>query len=210
MTFLRVSAVLLAAAASARASAPQGGASGFAAANGAAAYSVVTDAGATSGRVIVRRLGLDGGVLWEDRWGSGRNESPVAAAVTSYGGVSVVGDDDVGCFAGHWSTRSNRVWSQELQYGSECHARTVLVDESGNSYVLATTVAGGTSDATLWRIDRRGETSWVFRPSRPASRYAFALTLSASGDVLTVTTAASGPSGWVYENFDVDSAGRAR
>lgn len=205
-----IAAVCLLAAASARASAPQGGETGFAVANGAAAYSILTDAGAMSGRVILRRLGLDGGVLWEDRWGSGRNEAPVAAAVTSYGGVSVVGDDDTGCFAAHWSARSNRVWSQELQYGSECHARTVLVDGNGDSYVLATTVAGGNSDATLWKIDRRGGTAWTYRPSHSVSRYAFALTLSAAGDVVTVTTAASGPTGWVYESFDVDSAGRTR
>lgn len=204
-----VYAVLLTAA-PARASQTQSGASGFAVANGPAAYAVVTDAGAVSGRVILRRLGLDGGVLWEDRFGGGRNEAPVAAAVTSYGGVSVVGDDDSGCFAGHWSQRSTRVWSQELQYGSECHARTVLVDGTGNTYLLATTVSGGASDATLWKIDRRGETNWVYHPSHATSRYAFALTLSAAGDVVTVTTAASGPAGWVYDRFDVDSSGRAR
>ncbi|MDE2510884.1 MAG: hypothetical protein KGL74_07165 [Elusimicrobia bacterium] len=202
-------AVLLSAA-PARASESQSGASGFAVANGPAAYAVVTDGGAVAGRVILRRLGLDGGVLWEDRFGSGRNESPVAAAVTSYGGVSVVGDDDTGCFAGHWSQRSTRVWSQEYQYGSECRARTVLVDGSGNTYLLATTVSGGASDATLWKIDRRGETNWVYHPSRPTSHYAFALTLSAAGDVITVTTAANGPAGWVYDSFDVDSSGRTR
>jgi len=209
MKIALIAASLLLASA-ARASAPQEGSSGFAVANGAAAYAVVTDPGATSGRVIVRRLGLDGGILWEDRWGSGRNESPVGAAVTSYGGVSVAGDDDTGCFAAHWSTRSNRLWADELQYGSECHARAVLVDANGSTYLLATTVAGGGSDASLWKIDRQGGVLWSYRPSGPTNRYAFALTLSAAGDVVTVTTAYSGPNGWVYENLDVDSNGRAR
>jgi hypothetical protein len=205
-----LAAAVALAAVPASAVAPQGASGAFAVANGAAAYAIVTDVGATSGRVIVRRLGLDGGVLWEDRWGSGRNEDPVGAAVTSWGGISVAGDDDTGCFAAHWSARSNRLWSSELQYGSECHTRAVLVDASGSTYVLATTVAGGGSSATLWKIDRQGSTVWSYRPTGPTARYAFALTLSAAGDAVTVTTAYSGPNGWVYENFDVDSNGRAR
>jgi hypothetical protein len=201
---------LLLAAVPARASMSQGGADGFAAANGAAVYSITTDAGASPGRVIVRRLGLDGGVLWEDRWGQGREESPVGAAVTAWGGLSLAGDDSTGCFAAQWSERSNRLWSEDLRYGSECHARAVLVDADGNTYVLATTVAGGGSDATLWKIDRRGSTLWSYRPSSASTRYAFALTLSAAGDLVTVTTAESGPAGWLYRTFDVDSSGRAR
>lgn len=187
-----------------------GGSDAFAVANGAAAYAIVGDAAASSQRVIVRRLGLDGGVVWEERFGEGRGESPVSAAVTSWGGVSVVGDDTTGCFAAHWSNRAARLWARDLRFGTECHARTVLVDSNGNTYVLATTVGGGVSDASLWRIDRRGETLWSYRPNGTVSRYAFALTLSAADDLVTVTTARSGPSGWVYDTFDVDSNGRAR
>ena len=194
----------------ARAAVTEGASSSFAVANSPAAYAVVSDAGSTSGRIVVRRLGLDGGVVWEDRYGSGRNESPVAAAVTSWGGVSLVGDDDGGCFAAHWSDRGGRLWSQELQYGSECHARTVLVDADGNTYFLGTAVSGGNSDATLWKIDRRGSVLWTYRPGGRGGRYAFALTLAAAGDLVTVTTAYSGPAGWVYENFDVDAQGRTR
>jgi hypothetical protein len=203
-------AALLLIPAGARASAPQGAAAGFGVANGGAIYSVTPDPGATSGRVVVRRLGLEGAVLWQERFGSGRNESAVGAAVTAWGGLSLVGDDDGGCFAAHWSGRSNLLWSDDLRYGSECHARAVLVDGDGNTYALATTVSGGVSDATLWKIDRRGEVAWTYRPTGPNARYAFALALSAAEDAVTVTTAASGPSGWVYASFDVDSAGRSR
>ena len=85
-------AVLLAAA-PARASSPQGGNASFAVAYGAAAYAVVSDPGVASNRVTVRRLGLDGGLLWEQYYGAGQEETPVGAAVTSWGGLSVAGDD---------------------------------------------------------------------------------------------------------------------
>ena len=121
---------------SARASAPQGGGATFAVAYGAAAYAVACDPNATAERVTVRRLGLDGGVLWEQRYGTGRSETPVGAAVTSWGGVSVAGDNDGGCFAAHWASNGARKWEDDLQYGSECHARAVLVDANGDTYVL--------------------------------------------------------------------------
>lgn len=210
MKTLFLAAALAILAASARASAPRGADSGFAAANGSSVYSVVPDPGALSGRVLVRRLGLDGGVLWQERFGRGRNESAVGAAVTAWGGLSLIGDDDSGCFAAQWSGRSNLLWSQDLRYGSECHARAVLVDGEGDTYALATTVSGGVSDATLWKIDRRGQVAWTYRPTGPTARYAFALTLSAAGDSVTVTTAANGPNGWVYSDFGVDSSGRSR
>ncbi|MDE2489372.1 MAG: hypothetical protein KGM24_00885 [Elusimicrobia bacterium] len=203
--------VLLAGAASA--SLPtggDGGSAGFAAAYGGAAYAIVTDPGASAGRVIVRRLGFDGGVLWEDRWGEARGESPVDAAVTAWGGLSVVGNDSQGCFAVRWSSRGARLWSQDLRGGAACQARSVLVDGSGNVYVLATATTAGISQPDVWKIDRRGQVLWSYRPSRPTTRYAYALALDAAGDGVTVTTAQSGPEGWTYASFDLDAAGNPR
>jgi hypothetical protein len=194
----------------ARASAPQGGSAAFAVAYGAAAYAVAVDANAISERVTVRRLGLDGGVLWEQRYGEGRGETPVGGAVTSWGGLSVAGDDEVGCFAAHWASRGVRTWEQALRIGSECHVRAVLVDANGDTYVLATTTVGGSFTPTVWKIDKKGEVAWYFSPAGPAPRYAFALTLDAAGDGVTTTTAMNGPAGWTYESFDLDSSGRPR
>lgn len=195
---------------SGRASVPQGSAPAFAAADGAAAYAIVTDPGATTGRVVIRRLGLDGGMLWEDRWGEGRNESPVGASVSEWGGLSVAGDQDAACFAAHWTSRGARLWTQTLSYGSGCHARAVLVDGQGDTYALATTTQGQAFDATVWKIDRRGQVLWNYRPGRAESHYAFGLSMAAAGDGVTVTTAVSGPTGWVYDTFDLDGSGRPR
>lgn len=207
------SALLLAAlavAAPARASAPQGVAPAFAVAYGAAAYAVATDENATAERVTVRRLGLDGGVLWEQRYGSGEGETPVGAAVTSWGGVSVAGDDNGGCFAAHWASSGVRKWENALRYGSECHVRSVLVDANGNTYVLGTTTSGGVLGPSVWKISSRGAVVWNYSPAGPVARYAFALTLDAAGDGVTATTATNGAGGWTYDSFDLDSSGRAR
>jgi len=203
-----LAALLLAAPASARDSSSSEGA--FAVANGAAAFSITNDMGASTGRIVARRLGLDGGLLWEDRFGSGRNEEAVAAAVTRYGGVTVVGNDDVGCWLAHWSSRGRLDWNSALNYGSACQARAVLVDGAGNTYVLGTTTQGQAFDATLWKFDHLGNALWTYRPSGAVSHYAFALALSAAEDYVTVTFATSGPAGWVYGTFDVDSSGRRR
>ena len=192
------------------ASAPQGGSAAFAVAFGPAAFAVATDANATAERVTVRRLGLDGGVLWEQRYGLGRNETPVGAAVTSWGGVSVAGDNDAGCFAAHWASEGAQKWDDALQYGSECHVRALLVDANGDTYVLATTTVGGVFGPSVWKIDKLGRVVWSFNPGGAGSRYAFALTLDAASDGVTTTTAARGASGWLYETFDLDTNGRTR
>jgi hypothetical protein len=200
-------ALLLAAAAPARASvSPPAGGGSFAVAYGAAAYAIVTDALASSGRVIVRRLGFDGGVLWEQRFGLARGESPVGAAVTPWGGLSLVGDDTQGCFAVHWSSRGSQLWSQDLNSGGSCQARAVLVDGHGDTYALATVTTANVSQPAVWKIDRRGQVLWVYQPSGPTTRYAYALALDAAGDGVTATTAESGPEGWVYATFDLDGA----
>ena len=194
----------------AHASAPQGGAPAFAVAYGAAAYSVTTDENATAERVTVRRLGLDGGVLWEQRYGSGAGEAPVGAAVTSWGGVSVAGDDASGCFAAHWGSNGQRKWENALRYGSECHVRAVIVDANADTYVLATTTQGGVYGPTVWKIDKRGTVVWNYSPAGPTARYAFALTLDAAGDGVTATTTMNTASGWTYDTFDLDANGRTR
>ncbi|HEX4046835.1 MAG TPA: hypothetical protein VH309_03330 [Elusimicrobiota bacterium] len=192
------------------ASSVQGGSAAFAVAYGAAAYAIVTDRSATAERVTVRRLGLDGGALWEQRYGTGRTETPVGAAVTSWGGLSIAGDNTAGCFAAHWMSNGTRKWDNDLQYGSDCHVRAVIVDANGNTFVLATTTVGTVYGPGVWKIDKLGRVLWSYNPSAPDSSYAFALTLDAAGDGVTVTTAANGPSGWTYANFDVDSNGRPR
>lgn len=207
-TFLAV--LLLLPAVPARASAPQGAAAAFAVAYGEAAYSITTDANATAERVTVRRLGLDGGVLWEQRYGSGRNETPVGAAVTSGGGVSVAGDQDGSCFATHWGANGARKWENALTFGSECHVRAVLVDANADTYVLATTTVNEKFTPTVWKIDKTGRVVWYYSFSSAQPRYAFALTLDAAGDGVTTTTATNAPTGWIYENFDLDSNGRTR
>jgi len=190
--------------------APQGGAPTFAAAYGAAAYAVATDENATAQRVTVRRLGLDGGLLWEQRYGRNGGETPVGAAVTSWGGISVAGDDNGGCFAAHWGSAGQLKWENALRYGSECHARAVLVDADGDTYVLGTTTSGGVFGPSVWKIDKRGTVVWNYSPAGPVPRYAFALTLDAAGDGVTATTARSGAGGWTYDSFDLDANGRTR
>src|SRR5579859_6579587 len=108
------------AAAPAGAAAPQPGAAAFAVALGQAAYSVTADPAPVAARVLVRRLGLDGGLLWESRWGLGRGEIPVEAAVTVSGTLVVVGDSSVGCFAARWGREGRLLWSRDLQLGDEC------------------------------------------------------------------------------------------
>lgn len=191
------------------ASAPQGGSAAFAVAYGAAAFSVETDGNASAERVTVRRLGLDGGVLWEQRYGTNRNETPVGAAVTSWGGVSVAGDNDGGCFATHWASSGAHKWDNDLTMGSECHVRAVLVDANGDTYILATTTVGNITP-TVWKVDKTGRIDWYYTLASGTPRYAFALTLDAAGDGVTTTTATNTAGGWVYENFDLDSNGHTR
>lgn len=209
MTLALLSALLLCVPASARDAGS--GASGFAVAEGAAAFSVITDAAASTGRIVARRLALDGGVAWEDRFGSGREEEAVAAAVTRYGGLTVIGNrEGGGCWLVHWSSRGRLDWDATPSYGASCQARTVLVDSHGNTYVLGTTTVGDQFDATLWKYDHLGNAQWIYRPTGGASHYAFSLALAPGEDAVTVTHAISGPNGWVYESYDVDSAGRRR
>lgn len=207
-TLVLASVLALAAPAFARDTPDASGA--FAVAFGAAAYSVTSEASGFARRVVVRRLGLDGGVFWEDRLGRGRNEEPVGAAVTAGGGLTLAGNDDAGCWLAHWSSAGRLHWNNPMTYGSACQARAVLVDANGNSYLLATTTSGGNIGPTLWKIDRQGGTAWNYSPGGAESRYAFGLTLSAAGDLITVTTATNGPGGWTYQTFDVDSSGRSR
>ena len=110
----------------------------------------------------------------------------------------------------HWSSKGRLDWSTALNYGSSCQARTLLVDSNGNTYVLATTTQGTQFDATLWKFDHQGNSQWINRPNGFISHYAFGLTLSAAEDLVTVTNAVSGPSGWAYETYDVDSRGSRR
>jgi hypothetical protein len=203
-------AAALASAAFARDSATQGGSASFAVAYGPAAFSIETDASATTERVTVRRLGLDGGVLWEQRYGAGMNETPVGAAVTSWGGVSIAGDNSGGCFAAHFASNGTLKWDDPLQYGAECHVRAVLVDANGDTYVLATTTVGGSTTPTIWKVDKTGRVDWYYTLASGTARYAFALTLDAAGDGVTTTTAMSGSGGWTYESFDLDSNGHTR
>jgi len=203
-------AVAFLAAAPARASTSQGGNAAFAVAYGAAAFSIETDANGTADRVTVRRLGLDGGVLWEQRYGTGQNETPVGAAVTSWGGVSVAGDNSGGCFVTHWGSNGARKWENALQFGSECHVRAVLVDANGDTYVLATTTLGDSFEPNVWKILKTGGVQWSFRLPDGTPRYGFALTLDAAGDGVTTTTATNNGGGWAYDNFDLDTDGRPR
>jgi hypothetical protein len=203
-------AAALLAAVPARASAPQGGSPAFAVAYGAAAFAVTVDANATAERVTVRRLGLDGGVLWEQRYGTGRGETPVGGAVTTWGGLSVAGDNEGGCFAAHWASNGTRKWDDSLQIGSECHVRAVLVDANGDTYILATTTIAGSFTPTVWKVEKTGNVAWYFSLTSATPRYAFALTLDAAGDGVTTTTATNGSAGWTYENFDLDANGRTR
>lgn len=207
-TLIAAAVLLLSAPVSARDSSSSEGA--FAVANGAAAFSVTNDMAASTGRIVARRLGLDGGLMWEDRFGSGRNEEAVGAAVTRYGGLTVVGNDDAGCWLAHWSSRGRLDWNSSLTYGSACQARAVLVDSQGNTYALGTTTQGQVFDATLWKFDHLGNALWTYRPSGAVSHYAFAVSLAAAEDAVTVTYATSGPNGWVYDAYDVDSSGRRR
>jgi hypothetical protein len=210
MTHMKLIFLLMMGASAARAMAPQDATGSFAVAYGGSAYAIITDAAAVSGRIIVRRLGFDGGIVWEDRWGEGHSESPVGAAVTAWGGVSIAADADNGCVVTHYTSRGIRLWTNSLQYGSDCHSRAVLVDASGNTYVLGTTTAGSVFDATVWKIDRRGTVLWNYRPTGPNSRYAFAIDLASASDGVNVTTAVNGPAGWVYDSFDLDASGRLR
>ncbi len=203
-------AVLLASAAGASITGAGGGDPVFAVAQGAAAYAVETDAAATGGRVIVRRLGLDGGVRWQDRWGQGRGEEPVGAAVGAGEELTVFGGDSSGCWAAQWSPDGRLLWNADLQYGSSCQARAVVADGDGGVYALGTTTVGEGFAPTVWRLDRRGAVLWTDRDARPVSRYAYALTLAASGDGVSVTTAVSGPRGWVFGSYDLDASGRRR
>jgi hypothetical protein len=195
-------------AAPALASAPQPGATkAFAVALGDAAFAITADAASVNGRVVVRRLGLDGGVLWEDRWGSGRGESPIEAAVTLSQTVVVAGDSSQGCFAARWNGAGRQLWATDLLAGEECHARTIVVDANNTAYVLGTTTLKGVYAATVWKIDRHGQIEWTYRDDPSAPDYAFALLLSASGDYLTVTTVRRDGTGWQYSNFALDDRG---
>jgi hypothetical protein len=202
-------AVLLAAV-PARASAPQGGNAAFAVAYGAAVYAVVADPNSATDSLVVRKLSLDGGVEWERSYTSGQNETPVGAAVTASGGVSVAGDNDNGCFAVHFSKSGLRSWASVLQYGSECHVRAIIVDATGDTYVLATTTDDAGFEPSVWKVSKTGALQWSYRLNDSASRYAFALTLDAAGDGVTTTDAVSGAGGWMYDSFDIDAAGRPR
>jgi len=182
----------------------------FTAASGLTAYVIAPVPSAAAGGVAVRRLGLDGGVLWEDRWQDGGRETPVDAAVGASGEVTVVGDGETGCVALRWSPEGRVLWSNVLQYGTSCRARTTMLDALGNAYVLATATVGGVLAPSVWKIGPRGNVLWTYSAEGGASRYGFDLAPIAGDAGVTVTTAASTDAGWVYDSFDLDAAGRPR
>ena len=191
------------------AASPTAGTKAFAVALGPAAYAVTADPNEVNGRLIVRRLGLDGGLLWEQRWGMGRQETPVEAAVTLSGTVVVAGDSSQGCFATRWNSEGRLLWTVDLLQGTECHARTLVVDSENNSYVLGTTTMNGVFAATVWKIDRRGTLEWSYRDDSNAPDYAFAILLSAKADLATVTAVRRDGSGWQYTNFALNPRGES-
>jgi len=191
----------------ARAASPRSGTAAFAVALGPAAFAVTSDPNSINGRLVVRRLGLDGGLLWEQRWGSGRNETPVEAAVTLSGTIIVGGDSSQGCFVSRWNGDGRLLWSSDLVLGTECHTRTLVVDSENNTYLLATTTVDGAFAATVWKLDRHGNVLWNYRDDPNAPDYAFALLLSAKADLAVVTAVRRDGSGWQYTNFALDPNG---
>ncbi len=183
------------------------GTSAFAVALGHTAYAVTTDPNSVNGRLIVRRLGLDGGLLWEQRWGSGRNETPVEAAVTLTGTIIVAGDSSQGCFVTRWNVAGTVLWTTDLLAGTECHARTLVVDSENSTYMLATTTQDGAYAATVWKIDRHGNVLWSYRDDPNAPDYAFALLLAAKGDLVVLTAVRRDGTGWQYLNTALDPQG---
>ncbi len=208
MKFLSLALAAFGAAPSFAAS-PNAGTAAFAVALGPAAYAVTADPNSVNGRLIVRRLGLDGGLLWEERWGSGRQETPVEAAVTLSGTLVVAGDSSQGCFATRWNNAGRLLWTVDLLQGTECHARTLVVDSDNNSYVLGTTTVDGAFAATVWKIDRHGSVEWSYRDNANAPDYAFAVILTAKADLVTVTAVRRDGSGWQYTNFALDPRGES-
>jgi hypothetical protein len=186
---------------------PRSGTAAFAVALGASAFAVTADPNSINGRLVVRRLGLDGGLLWEERWGNGRGETPVEAAVTLTGTLVVAGDSTQGCFASRWNADGRLLWSTDLLVGTECHARTLVVDSDNNSYVLGTTTLNGEYAATVWKLDRHGNMEWSYRDDPGAPDYAYALLLSATGDLLDVTSVRRDGAGWQYQRFALDPRG---
>lgn len=177
-------------------------------AHGAAVYAVIPEAYGVNGQIVIRRLGFDGGVQWEDRWGRGRRETPVQAAVHHNGQLVLIGDSLDGCFAARWHAEGRQSWSTTLVLGEECRARALHLDAAGQVYVLGTVSGGGIVQAALWKLDSRGDTLWRYRHDGPTPHYAYGLSLSPTADELIVTVVRNGPSGWVYDNVRLDSSGR--
>jgi hypothetical protein len=200
-------ALLLFGAAPSDAASSRSGTAAFAVALGPAAFAVAADPNSINGRLIVRRLDLGGGLLWEQRWGSGRDETPVEAAVTLSGTLVVAGDSSQGCFVTRWNGDGRLLWSTDLLVGTECHTRTLVVDSENNSYVLGTTTQDGVFAATVWKIDRHGTVEWSYRDDPDAPNYAFALLLSAKADLVTITAVRRQGAGWAYNNFALDPNG---
>ena len=127
--------------------------------------------------------------------------------MTLSGTVIVAGDSSDGCFVTRWNGEGRLLWSADLQLGTECHARTLVVDSDNNTYMLATTTVDGAYAATVWKIDRHGSVEWNYRDDPNAPDYAFALLLSAKADIINVTAVRRDGAGWIYTNFALDPRG---
>lgn len=185
-----------------------GGAGPVSIAAGGLIYSAAPIPGGINGQIVVRRLSPDGGVFWETRFGRGRGEEAAAIATTPDGGVVVAGSFKGGCFAARFDAQGRSVWEVTPPVSGQCRPAGVVVDNEGDSYLLATVDGRAGFDAMIWKFTARGDSSWSYRRDSSESLYAQNLYLDPRGDRLRAFVLRKRGAEFVEEFFRLDLAGR--
>lgn len=187
----------------------EGGAAPVSIASGELIYVATPFPNGINGQMVVRRLALDGGVIWDLSWGRGQGEEPTSIATTPDGGVIIAGARKRGCFIVRFDAQGRQVWEANPVSTGLCRPAGVVTDGDGNVYLLATIDGRAGYDAMVWKLGRRGgDTVWTYRRDSNESLYAQNLYLDPRGDRLRAFVLRKRGTDFLEEFFRLDLSGR--
>ena len=170
-------------------------------------YTAVPLPGGINGQLNLRRLAVDGGVFWEQRWGRGRGEEPTSLATAPDGGVVLAGALRRGCFAVRYDATGRLLWEAAPGSG-QCRPAGVVTDAESASYLLATVEGPAGFEAVVWKLNARGEVLWNHRYAQSDPVYAQNLYLDPRGDRIRAFVLRKRGTEFIEEFFRLDLAGR--
>jgi hypothetical protein len=149
---------------------------------------------------FVRKYDPTGALVWDEQFGSTKDDLAYAIAVDASAGVYVAGvtygsltgeaNAGVAAFVRKYDAAGGTVWTRQLGNGGVVTAQSVTVDASGNVYVAGTTsstlpaqTSAGFDDAYVRKYDPRGTPVWTRQFGSSGFDHCSEVGIDGSGDV---------------------------